>query len=170
MKRSGFTIIELLICIFIIGIVLAFIIPSLSESRESARRTKCLSNLNQLRTATVAISNERKAVPLAHGDIREEELGEWDTPRSVFFCPSDPNPEYLRYYVYVPGVTMMQMGYPNDGVNEKFARRTWDMYDKNLIQKVFYDYTSFHKGFRPENRYNAVFWDGPAKQVSNWNE
>ena len=47
-NKAGFTLVEMLIVIAIIGILMGMLIPSLTKGKESARRAQCASNLRQL--------------------------------------------------------------------------------------------------------------------------
>jgi prepilin-type N-terminal cleavage/methylation domain-containing protein/prepilin-type processing-associated H-X9-DG protein len=60
MKRSapGFTLIELLVVIAIIAILAAVLFPVFARARESARQTKCLSNMGQLARAFLSYCND----------------------------------------------------------------------------------------------------------------
>ena len=76
---SAFTLIELLVVIGVIGILIALLLPALSASKESARRTKCLSNLRQFALGLVMYGNEYKdKMPVLHGGYWA-----WDLPNPV---------------------------------------------------------------------------------------
>ena len=76
-RTSGFTLIELLSSFGVIALLAAMLLPTLSSARESANRTKCLSNLRQLAVAFTDAADvlvDRVAVSVAQVGTGDEVL------------------------------------------------------------------------------------------------
>jgi prepilin-type N-terminal cleavage/methylation domain-containing protein/prepilin-type processing-associated H-X9-DG protein len=62
--RSGFTLIEMLVVIAVIGILAALLVPAVQAARESARRVQCAGNLKQLALACHNYADAHLTLPI----------------------------------------------------------------------------------------------------------
>jgi prepilin-type N-terminal cleavage/methylation domain-containing protein len=64
-SRAGFTLVEMLVVITIIGILTALLLPAVQSARESARRSTCTNNLKQIGLAMQKYEGSTGAFPAA---------------------------------------------------------------------------------------------------------
>jgi prepilin-type processing-associated H-X9-DG protein len=81
--------VELLVVIAIIGLLVALLLPALSQARESGRQAACLSNLRQLCIANVTYSTENGYYAPAAPDIWGNNLIRWYGARPNVNAPFD---------------------------------------------------------------------------------
>ena len=80
--RHGFTLVELLVVIAVIGILIALLLPAVQQAREAARRIQCASNIKQVALAVQNYESSNKKLPAA---------GTYADPFSAFYADT-----YLR--------------------------------------------------------------------------
>ena len=60
-SRKGFTLVEIMIVVLIIGILLAIAVPNFIKARETSRTKSCIANLKQIDAATEQWAMDNKA-------------------------------------------------------------------------------------------------------------
>lgn len=132
-RRPGFSLIELLFIIAVIGVLAAILLPALARARENARRTSCLSNLSQLGLIMHMYAQENEwDLPWSGGDDQADCLldlvGDYVTDVHVFVCPSDGNTQ----------ITVQSGGRGSN--TEDLPRLDNSMLDRDFSCRVSYDY------------------------------
>jgi len=108
-RRPGFTLIEILIVIVILGTLLALLIPAVMSARQAAQRAGCANNLRQIGLAVLNYESQNTIFPPAH--FGRASLGN----ESPF--PAD-------FSVFVRLLAQMEQQPLFDAVN--FSQTSWD--------------------------------------------
>ena len=67
-KSAGFTLVELLVVITIIGILISLLLPAVQAAREAARRLQCSNNIKQLALASMSHESSLQFFPTGGWD------------------------------------------------------------------------------------------------------
>jgi prepilin-type N-terminal cleavage/methylation domain-containing protein/prepilin-type processing-associated H-X9-DG protein len=97
----GFTLVELLVVVAIIGILASLLLPAVQSARAATRRAECSSNLRQVGLAIATFADvHRGEMPLSSHDLSPgEEEKAWiytiapfmEDVDAIRICPDDPN-------------------------------------------------------------------------------
>src|SRR4051794_7801688 len=69
--RVGFTLVELLVVVAIIGVLVALLLPAVQQAREASRRTQCANHLKQLGLGVANFEDVHKELPYSRTDPGE---------------------------------------------------------------------------------------------------
>jgi prepilin-type N-terminal cleavage/methylation domain-containing protein len=69
-RSMGFTLVELLVVIAVIGILVALLMPAIQAAREAARQTQCRNNLKQIAISFHNFESAKRYFP-GHGGERQ---------------------------------------------------------------------------------------------------
>jgi prepilin-type N-terminal cleavage/methylation domain-containing protein len=98
-EAKAFTLIELLVVIAIIGILASMLLPTLSRSKETAKRISCTSNQHQLGVALMMYAGDNSGTYPPRSDIvRWPTLCQSDYQNpAILLCPSETGPKPATY-------------------------------------------------------------------------
>ena len=93
MRRTGFTMVEVLVSIAVMGLMLALLFPAVQQARESSRRMQCRYNLRQIGLALHQYHEVHDCLPTGVLSISSDDAFGW----AVFLLPHlDQAPLYHR--------------------------------------------------------------------------
>lgn len=100
-QPRGFSLVELLVVVAILGVLSAITLPVLARAREGAHAAQCVANLRQLAVANLVYSNDHggRFSPASSLDNRTR----WHGARASVSSPFDPSKGYLAPYLGADG-------------------------------------------------------------------
>jgi prepilin-type N-terminal cleavage/methylation domain-containing protein/prepilin-type processing-associated H-X9-DG protein len=142
LQNDGFTLVELLVVISVIGLLMGILVPALNKVRGSANRTYCMSNLRQIGVAMRSyLDDNRDVFPLCCAypwDITDTSNPDYRPPITkvlgpilkepkVFICKADTVKKYYKrtgntsywYSARFGGRTIKETFLAQRGVKEK---------------------------------------------------
>ena len=116
MRRRGFTIIELLVTVLIIGVLVTFACAQFANVNEKAKDRRAREHLTALLKTVEAFGHERGTMPSA-SEFDTYNLTGYGARNETFFCPKDGK-KYL-YHATVAGKSWVDW-YAHEDTNGDF--------------------------------------------------
>jgi prepilin-type N-terminal cleavage/methylation domain-containing protein/prepilin-type processing-associated H-X9-DG protein len=167
-RLRGFTLVELLVVISIVGVLIGLLLPAVQRARESARSSQCKSNLRQIGLALDQYIDRQGSrgkfpdasvmpttVPSPLPSLPQVLGAHIEDNAELFHCPTDDKfflQEGLSYEYPASrfaGKTREQVRISRRG-NERSSSRVW----------IVYDFEPFHGPEGEDGSRNFLYLDG----------
>jgi prepilin-type N-terminal cleavage/methylation domain-containing protein/prepilin-type processing-associated H-X9-DG protein len=100
-RRHGFTLVELLVVVAIIGVLVALLLPAIQGARESSRRGSCMNNMKQIALAILNYESSKHMLPAAFtpGDTGNQPYGLCNGPNAPSTTKPGQTSEGTKHFV-----------------------------------------------------------------------
>lgn len=99
-KSRGFTLVELLVVITIIGMLVSLLLPAIQAARETGRKNTCVNNMRNASTALMQVHDSKRAYP-GYANVVGNKRASWVIP----ILPNLDRGDLYQIWVNTPMVT-----------------------------------------------------------------